>query len=480
MDGRQRKAVRGNGRARRATLWHDRVMRSFAPLALLLATSLASVTLLTERDASACGGCFTPPENPSVVTDHKMILSVSQTQTTLYDQIRYTGNPKSFAWVLPISGTARIGLSSDALFQILDQSTQTAIQAPPLRCPGPPPNCRFAAPSAAEDGASGGVKVLESKVVGPFATVTLAATDPKALTDWLAANGFVIPADVAPVIEKYVTEKFNFIAMKLVPGAGVDAMRPVSVAIDGASPTLPLRMVAAGPGAVVGITLYVGGEGRYEPQNFPMFRVEDAELVWDWAKNQSNYKDLRKAKTDAGGGKIWELESSVTTSQAQIRSGVSNPIYDPVTGERKTDGGYVPVVEDGKITKTAEQVRDEDLATLFAGMKGSSLRVTRIRADLAHAALDKDLVLTASQNQNLAPNLRSVTREQGQPLCPVFDGCNVTGQAPRDQVTGAGPGGGKSSFACATTTRAPYASLLSIVGLAGLAGLVVLRRRRMD
>ncbi|MEO6573649.1 MAG: DUF2330 domain-containing protein, partial [Polyangiaceae bacterium] len=94
---------------------------------------------LTEHDARACGGCFTTPESDSVVTDHRMILSISPQQTTLYDQIRYAGSPTSFAWVLPISGEATVGLSSDLVFAELDQRTQTQVLPPPRKnCPSQP------------------------------------------------------------------------------------------------------------------------------------------------------------------------------------------------------------------------------------------------------------------------------------------------------------------------------------------------------
>src|SRR3954470_4420989 len=92
-------------------------------LVFSLAASLAALVTLNESDARACGACFHPPPNPnetpSVVTDHRMILSISSQQTTLYDQIRYDGSPSSFAWVLPISGAATVGLSSDVVFSTL-------------------------------------------------------------------------------------------------------------------------------------------------------------------------------------------------------------------------------------------------------------------------------------------------------------------------------------------------------------------------
>jgi len=60
----------------------------------------------------------------------------------------------------------------------------------------------------------------------------------------------------------------------------VRAMRPVRVVTPGADPSLPLRMVAAGVGQSVGLTLYVLGEGRYQAQNFPNAIVDEKKLVW--------------------------------------------------------------------------------------------------------------------------------------------------------------------------------------------------------
>src|SRR5262245_47600481 len=105
----------------------------------VLAAGALSAAL--EREANACGGCFVPPQvsadSPSVVTDHRMILSVSKEQTTLYDEIRYAGNPKEFSWVLPIRGLATIGLSADVVFSTVHAYTATNIVAPPTNCPQP-------------------------------------------------------------------------------------------------------------------------------------------------------------------------------------------------------------------------------------------------------------------------------------------------------------------------------------------------------
>ena len=110
-------------------------------LVIGLSLTTSALALLAERDAAACGGCFHPPtQTASDITDERMLLSASTTQSTLYDQIRYAGSPSSFAWVLPIHGTVDVGLSADALFDSIDVLTATQIIPPESNCP-PPPNC---------------------------------------------------------------------------------------------------------------------------------------------------------------------------------------------------------------------------------------------------------------------------------------------------------------------------------------------------
>ncbi len=451
-------------------------MRKLALFATALGLGLLGAVAF-ERDANACGGCFGPPppptESPTIVTDHRMILSVAKEQSTLYDQIRYQGSPESFAWVLPISGTVDIGLSADIVFTGLDQMTTTTLQAPPLNCPQRPTNCnsgRGAFDSANAGSAApeeGGVQVIKKEIVGPYETVQLKADDPQALHKWLADNGFTVPADVKPVIDVYVAEKFNFLALKLVPGKGVQEMRPVRVTTKGASAVLPLRMVAAGTGATVGISLWVVGEGRYEPQNFQSFYINTDELVWDWTSQKSNYVDLRAQKTAAGGGRVWETESSQILYRQNLESYVVNGFAGgnrggapfPTTDEERAAQFYLPVKdEQGNVIKTAAQVRDEDMDTLFFGIPTATTRITRMRADLNRAALDVDLVMTASQDQAVLPAFRQITRELNQPQCPVWNGCTQDGTAPRDEAFARSSSSAEETFSCATgASRESYA-----------------------
>jgi hypothetical protein len=368
-----------------------------------------------------------------------MIFSVSPQMTTLYDEIEYQGSPSSFAWVLPIHGPVRVGLSADVLFAALDQVTHASIVAPPL----PPCACACASrgptnaappPLAVSGGGGGGVvTVISQQVVGPYETVQLQSTDPNALNAWLVANGYAIPADVQPIVAAYVNEGFDFLAMRLAPGQGVQAMRPISVTSSGAGLSLPLRMVAAGTGATVGVTLWVVSSGRYEPQNFPMFTIVPSELVWDWSKNASNYTTVQAQKEAALSNAAWQIESSLDVGPYQVQNIV---LY----GQASTDYTAIPTTDAGP-GQTADQVRAMDLATLFPS-GGSSVRVTRMRADLSRSALATDLVLQASADQGVVSNIYQTTQSVNAPQCPspAMCPCGSSGSS-----GGTNPFGGSTS-----------------------------------
>jgi hypothetical protein len=275
-----------------------------------------------------------------------MVFALSRTQTVLWDQIRYSGDPRRFAWVLPIHPGAHIELSHDAFIAALDASTQTVITGPTRVCangntrsfgsgsgggcggstasslsadvdPNSPPSPGFSG--------SDHVTVVSQAVVGPYETVTVRSSDGEALDQWLVKNGFAVPPSIQPTIDAYAAEGFDFIALKLEPNVGTRAMQPVRVVTPGADPSLPLRMVAAGIGSHVGLTLYVISEGRYHPQNFPDVAVPLDQLTWDGTKGHSNYTDLAMGALEAGSGRGWLTEASQAPSLARGGSGIVNP-----------------------------------------------------------------------------------------------------------------------------------------------------------
>ena len=437
---------------------------------------------MQERDARACGGCFHETQqmqNGTVVTDHRMIFRVSPQQTTLYDEIEYQGSPASFAWVLPIHGQVSVGISSDVVFSALDTATATDIVSPNINCPSCPCT-NFGGGSSSGSGSgsgggssSGGVNIIDQSTVGPYDAVQLQSSNPNALSAWLGANGYAIPADVQPIIAAYVNEGFDFLALKLMPGQGVSAMRPISVSTPGAGLSLPLRMVSAGTGATVGITLWVVADGRYQPQNFQTFTIQGSELTWDFSMGQSDYATVRTQKEQALGYAAWQIESSLELSPDQIEGPIlGRPADMDYLAAPAGDGGA-----DAAAGETADQVRQADLALLFPDM--NDVRITRMRGDIAHAALATDLALQGAADQSVMSNVYQVTQSINAPQCPSCPPCgNSSGASGSGGSSGSGAtsNGGKESFGCSTSAAESDGSPWTELVMGGFLGFALVRK----
>lgn len=331
-------------------------------LAIGAAAVLASF-VFPSSDAYACGGCFVVDQQSqsTVVTGHRMALSVSMERTVLWDQIQYAGDPEEFAWVLPVKPGAYIELGADAFFEALDGATAANVVSPSIGCPsngggfvddgggdyyGSGQGCNAFAcggmmASGDGDYLNGGVggggegggvpippdpvSVVHQESIGPYETVTIHSNIPGSLFDWLDAHGYAVDDAVKPTIDDYELEGFDFIALRLIPGANVRQMAPVRVITPGASPELPLRMVAAGTGANVALTLFVIGEGRWETQNFANNVVDAEGLTWDFAASSSDYGVQRDAALAELDGASW------LTTYARVGSILSR-VYNP-TGQ---------------------------------------------------------------------------------------------------------------------------------------------------
>ncbi len=409
-------------------------------LAVLVSFGIVCVALTWAPAARACGGCFVQQSRNTQVTAHRMALSISQEQTTLWDQIEYVGDPGDFAWVLPIKGQVEVGLSSDLLFETLEALTAVQVVSPSVPCSfgsgsgGPsgfgPCSTGYAATAAAAGGFGSatqteeeGVEILVQEVVGPYETVQLSATDPQALRSWLDDHGYAVPADIEPVIDAYVADQFDFLALRLVPGVGVDAMRPVRITTPGASPLLPLRMVAAGTGANTAIALFILGEGGYAPTNMPWSTVDPLDLVWDFDQQRSNYSELRAAYFTSTGGSGWLAEAARAAAPASFSSITQAAVQDPQgSGYAAPDGTGAP------------EAAAEDIATLIGNLDPGSIVITRHTAFLARASLGIDLTLGASSEVLDVPPIYFVETYTGDPCADFAGAC---GQAPS---TGAGAG----------------------------------------
>ncbi len=422
---------------------------------LLVGALALAVIPLSETHARACGGCFIRPTEVTVVSGHRMVFSISQSRSILWDQFSYSGDPSEFAWVLPIhAASVKVELAHDEFISALDAySTPTIIG--PSQNNGGGGGCASSNAASFAPNDNGGVQVINQEVVGPYEVATLASTDPQALESWLAGHGYTIPQSVQPTVAAYVSAGFDFIALCLLPGKGVAAMQPVRIVSNGADPTLPLRMVAAGVGSDVSIILYVISEGRYEAANFDNVQVDLTKLDWNKSLAKSNFDDLTQQALTKGDGRNWVMEFAGHLAASDFGHLPFSSVYQTAALNSKkcaygqTHGPDFPSFPgfdagapfgDSSTTNTDDasagdagdpgdggsssydQCYFDDFTTATAGMAQSDIVLTRLHADLKTAALDQDLVLKAAADQTLYDNFHNATQ--------TADGCTTSSSRP--------------------------------------------------
>lgn len=429
------------------------------------ALAIAMAFTATPRAAEACGGCFTQTQTAggetdgTLVTGHRMVMSISQTQSVLWDQFEYSGDPEEFSWVLPVKPGTVIELASDAWLDVLDGATQPTVGSKTVQCSvGGGGNMGggssgFGCGSSDDAGAYGGpgydegqpgeadpVTIVSQETVGPYETVTLSTEQPGVLQDWLVSHGYAIPDDVAPIIDQYVSEGFDFVALRLIPGVGVSQMSPVRVVMPGAVLTLPLRLVAAGTGAKTALSLFVIAEGIYQAQNFDNAVVDPSAIIWDYATASSNYSLLRQQALAGAGGETWLRTYSLPNTLFEpIRDEATEQPGDDVdygSGSTTIATAFLARALSGQPTSAIGACREalteaaaygltvvepcdeegncralephevavgelpcdpaaDDLLTALTGMNLGDVWITRLDAELPRSGLDRDLVLQA-------------------------------------------------------------------------------------
>jgi hypothetical protein len=373
------------------------------------------------------------------------------------------------------------------------------------------------------------VQVVAQSSIGPYQAVTIRASGTTGISDWLTGNGFAIPASIAPVIDGYTAQKLDFIALRLRPNLGVQAMRPIRIVTPGADRTLPLRMVAAGIGARVGLTLWVIGEGRYHTQNFPDAPMDWTQLAWDVSQRRSNRSLLETNALAANNGRSWLTEAALRTSLTEGKLGYGLPnVYDAYRQQCETrpkrtapcnetalpppdgqpgdvgttdpdagagdDGGVAS--DDGgaadgdagaeagadggavactKVVSGCDGFDDLDVAsrTLHAG----DVWVTRLRADLPVGALATDLELAATDDQSeLSP-----THKTSKFTDPRYDPCtglSGTSTSQKPSSNAFTPSDGADGCTCRTAPIKEGLGTWVLIGMTMIALPLVARRRR--
>lgn len=251
--------------------------------ALLLALGCMLLSPLT---AAACGGMF-PADAYTEQSAERLIFAIDPGKVTLYEQIRYTGTPKEFAWVLPVPAVPTVETTSISLFQELDRQTAPRFYQQSA------PSCDYGNTAGAPAPAPGAVNVYSSGAVGPYSYDVINSSDSTALTNWLTAHHYKIPEESRSEMQPYIAAHMFFLAMRLRGDASTQDMLPVKItyATDQPAISIPLRMATPMGKENLAVQVWIFGQSRYVPQNYQSLQLDYGQLSTN-LYNTSAYSDL--------------------------------------------------------------------------------------------------------------------------------------------------------------------------------------------
>ena len=272
----------------------------------LVAVCMTVAGLLAPSQVQACGGLFCS-RAPVDQRAERIVFSMDPDgMVTARVQLRYTGDREGFAWVLPVPGVPVLATFPQEAFDALDAATRPTFSRP---------EC-FAltlAPASLDSGGSG-VRVVARAQVGPYDTVTIEGTDADQIVRWLRDNGFRLTDGMIPKLAGYVSEGMKFLAMKLLPEAGVSDIEPIAVTYPGTHPVIPLQLTAVAAEPEMGIVVYVLADQRYAPRNYAEVSVDLSRLSFFDADASNYLTEVRRAVDGAGGlGFVTEYAQPTTT-----------------------------------------------------------------------------------------------------------------------------------------------------------------------
>jgi hypothetical protein len=269
----------------------------------------------------------------------------------------------------------------------------------------------------------------------------------------------------------------------------------------------------------VDILLWIIGEGRWKPQNFPSTTMDDAQLLWDATQSISNYETLATSLMAQQNGTSWLTESASAIAASPYASpayganpslrqayyafcggaapGNGSTVVPPTpcshtneldasvdaaddAGEAGDGGEAVDASQDAEGGVDAGDRADagndsaseastppppatgcdafDDLDVALSGIDPSSVWLTRLRGSLPASALATDLVLAAGE-QTPVSNVHSAR------------------QAPTP-TTATSSGNGGSGGGCASGAHREAFGSLTLLGLTAASVATMLRRRR--
>jgi hypothetical protein len=259
----------------------------------LVAVSLASMT-----SAWACGGFFHDLDAVESVdqSGERILFDVHDDgRMSVYLEVSYTGQPESFAWILPTPETMStddLGTVPAEFFDELEQATAPRFVFPSSDDRRMSCGCLGAAGGDGnfrQDEGPGGVEVLGEAVVGHFAIQIIVASDLEGFMSWLDTNGYGSPPGAEGPLAHYIDNNFAFIGVQLVPEVPDGPIEGLVLHMNMGAPMVPIRLARIASVPLMPVLVYVLAEGPFRPDSYAELDFDYGQVRYDFDVGGTDY-----------------------------------------------------------------------------------------------------------------------------------------------------------------------------------------------
>ncbi len=328
----------------------------------------------------------------------KVYIRWDGSQEKLLIQTRYEGPAEEMVWIVPVPSQPTVERGDAAIFDELHNETVE-------------PDLSFTdfaglqmhGATAGVDGSGGSTVAEWHRRVGDYDVVLLRPVGGEDVIQWLNANGFAIPDEIAPVLEDYIREGWWMVASRIHPEALTDITRdkladgtlhPLEFAFESSACVYPMRLtrMAAGP---VEELIYIQGPGHYEPATF-------ADDQWEIGLHGGPIRHVRNSYNLSDVECVTEIVEgrSVTTDERCVTR--LRRVFQP---EEMVDDLYFARLDYAKWLASDDPLRMAQAATQY-GRHRDPNGIPRLLAALSPEALDQVNPAPEDYHENLPLSAR--------------------------------------------------------------------------
>ncbi len=227
-------------------------------------------------------------DSPRVDVSHRSIILYDKEDQKigLIPQISFRGSPEDFCVIVPTPEAPKLNTVPREVFYEAERLTDSIWRERGSGCIS-----GDVLIDGDDDGyddavSADGISVLDEQSVGLFDTVTLSATDPNSLINWLQTNGYNYNAQDKDIIDYYIDRGWVFTAMKLRESVQYEPdyyyyrynINPVLFRYTASSLTYPIPLVSINAADRTDILIYILSGSK---MTFPGARTEYANRIDD-------------------------------------------------------------------------------------------------------------------------------------------------------------------------------------------------------